>query len=1367
MIVDVSQPRWAGVIDDLVHWAGNVVVDGDVRVAAGGELHIHPETKVRMSGTDRLRSGLDPAHTELAINGNLIVGDRSNSDILFEALTPGDNWYGILLDPGDSSRIEVSSANIVLDDVLHGFVFRRGPAALFEPLLDLRVDFVDGPARNTAGNGDGTLNPGETVQIELTLDNWTLKTYRRVRPSIHWNTPLFTPAWRQGIWSSRSKQLTVEESFALYPGQSHTEVIPLTLSREAEPGTEIQLVVKYGRLVQGYNRVGNPTQAHQVGIRTDTLNFVVSGEYPENDVDFEVPGHDVRGNSVLVPAKDPTPIHALLQGDIAAADLMLRTLEGRHVLSMPMQRLGMRGNRQLFEAAIPPGQAGFFEGFVRVHGENGFTTLGDSTLLLGATTISDETQVLAFVSNRVSAEEQANLVEAIDQATTDQGLSHYVIESAPIDEKLYELMLPSFARPDRTVIWLGAQLSVPAQEHLRAFLEQGGRMLIASQNFTGMRFAARFSTEILHTQRSKSVKRGGVLHGLDVNLSGPLRSRRYSSLTLLPPAEAMLFDSNYSPAGMRVDTGSFRLVYLPFDLGPLEANAATSLVESGLTYLNAASAMDAALEFPHTQMVGASVLLQGDEAPAAHLRVPPGIVRAELDVRSLPTMDLVRTVPMQRKTADTEGFEASIPLAEPGSYLLSARLFDEQGSSLPNSARSQVLRLRDRKNLILINTPFNQQNSPTIRANIEHALAINNTEANIVDRLEKDKSVYEDLMLSYAAKDKVLVWMGEFVDKSISAALGHFLERGGRLLLTARSNSNHAVHDFAQRYLFTTVSGVQSKPLSPVLSSGNGMRIGYGKRVRYRALVPESPAVPLLLSENGDVAGVHVEAGTYRAIYYAFNMTDYTDFGEMMGETLPLLHQSVRQDIELDLPGTLVSNGTALFLKGVATPLQITTNADVDSVELVVRSNVIEAGLALPLERQSATVGVQGTRIFRATWMPPERGNYKIVARMRNSDGRQLVGSHQLNVDAVPFSQWHPTLVINKHQNEGMPVVEDVLTFLDSQGIEANVLDRSADLSSQELYEVLLKHYLEPGKFVIWLSRRISEAEQNTISRFALQGGRLLLATPNFGYSTTAAEFKETILGVTEFQRAGLAEFETMQGERDDGRIPFSSFVPLDGTEPVLADVDHRVAAVRFDAGIFRTVFVSLDLPQTSKESRQRLLGNLIPFLFSGEEVARRPRLEIKSVLAPGLAESTTSLTPKLLVVNGGNGRSEAFIFLIFAGLAVLVTCLGLFGLASFTTSQRTKEIGIRKSLGASVANIVLMLSGEITRIVLVAIPIAWLLTYFAANQLLQRYAYRTGMSPELFVLGGVLALLVAWLTVGFRTVKAAQMNPVEALRYE
>ena len=157
---------------------------------------------------------------------------------------------------------------------------------------------------------------------------------------------------------------------------------------------------------------------------------------------------------------------------------------------------------------------------------------------------------------------------------------------------------------------------------------------------------------------------------------------------------------------------------------------------------------------------------------------------------------------------------------------------------------------------------------------------------------------------------------------------------------------------------------------------------------------------------------------------------------------------------------------------------------------------------------------------------------------------------------------------------------------------------------------------------------------------------------------------------------------------------------------------------------------------------------------------------EVWSKIVPRVPPRFTFLDEKL-ARNYREVERAVDIFLIFAGLAVLVTCLGLFGLASFTTSQRTKEIGIRKSLGASVANIVLMLSGEITRIVLVAIPIAWLLTYFAANQLLQRYAYRTGMSPELFVLGGVLALLVAWLTVGFRTVKAAQMNPVEALRYE
>jgi putative ABC transport system permease protein len=117
--------------------------------------------------------------------------------------------------------------------------------------------------------------------------------------------------------------------------------------------------------------------------------------------------------------------------------------------------------------------------------------------------------------------------------------------------------------------------------------------------------------------------------------------------------------------------------------------------------------------------------------------------------------------------------------------------------------------------------------------------------------------------------------------------------------------------------------------------------------------------------------------------------------------------------------------------------------------------------------------------------------------------------------------------------------------------------------------------------------------------------------------------------------------------------------------------------------------------------------------------------------------------------------------------LAILIACLGLFGLASFMAEQRTKEIGVRKVLGASVTSIVRLMSKEFVVLVVVAILIASPVAYYAMNKWLEHFAYRTGLGWWVFVTGGLLALLITLITVGFQAVKAALTNPVETLRYE
>jgi putative ABC transport system permease protein len=126
-------------------------------------------------------------------------------------------------------------------------------------------------------------------------------------------------------------------------------------------------------------------------------------------------------------------------------------------------------------------------------------------------------------------------------------------------------------------------------------------------------------------------------------------------------------------------------------------------------------------------------------------------------------------------------------------------------------------------------------------------------------------------------------------------------------------------------------------------------------------------------------------------------------------------------------------------------------------------------------------------------------------------------------------------------------------------------------------------------------------------------------------------------------------------------------------------------------------------------------------------------------------------------------------LFGALSGLAVFIACLGLFGLAAYAAEQRTKEIGIRKVLGASTPGIVRLLSGEFTRLVLAANLLAWPVAYLAMNRWLGGFAYRIEIASQLgwFLLAGVLSVVVAWLTVGFQAVKAAMADPVRSLRYE
>jgi putative ABC transport system permease protein len=129
--------------------------------------------------------------------------------------------------------------------------------------------------------------------------------------------------------------------------------------------------------------------------------------------------------------------------------------------------------------------------------------------------------------------------------------------------------------------------------------------------------------------------------------------------------------------------------------------------------------------------------------------------------------------------------------------------------------------------------------------------------------------------------------------------------------------------------------------------------------------------------------------------------------------------------------------------------------------------------------------------------------------------------------------------------------------------------------------------------------------------------------------------------------------------------------------------------------------------------------------------------------------------------------QKQGTILLVFTILTIFIACLGLFGLVTFTGVQRTKEIGIRKVLGASVSSIVTALTKDLIKLVLIAFVMAIPIVWFVMNKWLQEFAYRITISWWIFGAAGLTAMLIAMITIGIQAVKAALANPVKSLRNE
>jgi putative ABC transport system permease protein len=226
---------------------------------------------------------------------------------------------------------------------------------------------------------------------------------------------------------------------------------------------------------------------------------------------------------------------------------------------------------------------------------------------------------------------------------------------------------------------------------------------------------------------------------------------------------------------------------------------------------------------------------------------------------------------------------------------------------------------------------------------------------------------------------------------------------------------------------------------------------------------------------------------------------------------------------------------------------------------------------------------------------------------------------------------------------------------------------------------------------------------------------------------------------------AAVGREVTVNGVRNQQRpVPIIGVIPDFQVESVREPVkptvyfidptDFQLLSVKLDGQHFADGVASLD----------RLVGEAVPNLppshrFLDDEIGRRYR----------------------------DITREGEVFAIFAGVSVLIACLGLFGLAAFTAERRTKEIGIRKALGASTADVVRLLVWQFAKPVLIANLVAWPVAWFVMRGWLDGFAYRIPLTPEPFLLAGASAVVIAVATTMFHAVRVARSRPVSALRYE
>jgi M6 family metalloprotease-like protein len=1159
MKVRVAQPRWAGAIAGQVHWAGQIIVDGDLRVAPGGSLSIAPGTQVLLEGADRLQAGRDPRRVEVEIQGDLSFASQSSGAPpgLFQARHPGERWYGLVLAPTDSSLIAISHHSFALSDAERGVEFADG-----QTLRGIagKAWIADDPGQGLAGNGDGKLSPGERFQVAVEIANYSLDAYPQVLLQIYWDTDLITGGNEGYRW-------TYALLGALYPGQRRRMLMPaFGVAAQARAGEQLKLsAAAFTGFWQGGETVWR-----------DTLLAEVVLTYPEHTARYAAPDSPSYGNSMYLPLGKATPLQVRLEGDIERTELVIRALPplAEATWELPLQVQGEEGGTKVLGASWQPPELGLYHGELRLHTPQGGVALSPADLYLWAAPAEGKWPVLAFIDEYDPKRLEAR-VAGLHEEAGRRGLRAFVVQSAPRDSVLYAALLPHYAARQDMVLWMGWGLDAGAQRVFRRFLEAGGRLGIVSASL----LYDRELWELLSIQQIIPPKGGGGLKRFR-SLSDPVLGYAddFTRLEISPPAKPLLVDDEGRPTGLYVEKGRGRLVYIASHMGLMYQFDPIYYVQTSLAYLQGGEQeVSLSLAGHEGERIA---FLPARAAPQVRLAAGGEVAEAALLVRPVSGTDSLLEVPLQRlgKEGERQVFAGELKPLEVGHYQLLARLLDQAGHPLFSTASLQVVVPGGEGEVLLVMDKTISERGKARLASAVDSLVSQAGLSLALAAIEgtEDAAFYEALL----AKPRVVLWLGQTLGRDSQEVFLRFLERGGRLLMaSSQLPASGGGGEFLRAAAH--VAGVGSRVDGQVRFAELAGDAATPFPLSYFPLELEAPAVPLLLGEAGQTAGVG--AGDQRAIYLPFDLQRLTTaLPGLLGKVLDLLLRPPEARL---WAGAGTGQEYRLTVRPpAALPVRLRAPEEVIGAELLVcPDRRLEQLWVVPMERSPDTPSE-----WIASLTLEERDQYLLLARLRDAQGRVFLGPQSFQLDAVLFARPRPAVAFASADDSTLADIEKALA---EQGLEADVVeDRFWD---NGLYEEILEDY--PGGLAILARDYLDSRGQAAFRRHAEDGGSLLIS------SFWLADFPQIEPFLEEVLRVGLGGNWTF-GFLASGAAPgfeslYTPLVPRPGAVPVVWDLQQKTAGVKVDAGTYKAVYLSFDLQQLASPPRRLLLKAALEFL--------------------------------------------------------------------------------------------------------------------------------------------------------------------------